>query len=234
MTDNDFHARRTELANAFATAGADLLAHMPMAAGALAAIPNTAQYVVVGDPAAIRAQLDTVDPQRRMRHGDRPELPLYFGAEAGQERRWAALITSAGHGILQEYGTAFEHAQPGQEVLEVMEILPGAPAIARSVAREVAAQADQVAVLEWQPIETAPKTGRTLLLGCFNELGNWRTMRGQWFSQATIADEWEEPDGAEEGWYETAVEPDVPNCWSISPTHWMPLPAAPSPAKESK
>ena len=27
----------------------------------------------------------------------------------------------------------------------------------------------------WQPIETAPKTGRTLLLGYFNSHGNWRT-----------------------------------------------------------
>lgn len=125
MTDNDFHARRTELSNTFAAAGAELLDYM-RCAGALAAIPNTQQYVVAGNIAAIRAQLDTVEPQRRMRHGDRPELPLYFGAEAGQPRRWAALITSAGHGVLQEYGSAFEHAQPGQEVLEVMEILPGA------------------------------------------------------------------------------------------------------------
>jgi hypothetical protein len=125
MTDTDFHARRTELSNTFAAAGAHLLDYM-RCAGALAAIPNTQQYVVAGDPAAIRAQLDTVDPQRRMRHGDRPELDLYFGPETGQPRRWAALITGAGHGVLQEYGSRFEHALPGQEVLEVMEILPGA------------------------------------------------------------------------------------------------------------
>lgn len=80
----------------------------------------------------------------------------------------------------------------------------------------------------WQPIKSAPKNGRTLLLGRFNKLGNWRTMRGQWFTQSVIDDEWEDPDGFEEGWYETAVEPDVPNCWFITPTHWMPLPAAPS------
>jgi hypothetical protein len=79
----------------------------------------------------------------------------------------------------------------------------------------------------WQPIESAPKDGRTLLLGCFNTLGRWRTMRGQWFSEAAIAEDWEDPDDAEEGWYETAVEPDVPNCWSIAPSHWMPLPVAP-------
>ena len=134
MTDNDFHARRIGLSNTFAAAGAELLDYMGCA-GALAAIPNTQQYVVAGNVAAIRAQLDTVAPQRRMRHGDRPEQPLYFGPEAGQARRWAALITSAGHGILQEYGTPFEHAQPGQEVLEVMEILPGA-ATANKAAEE--------------------------------------------------------------------------------------------------
>ncbi|GEM_PF-6236896 len=135
MTNTDFHARRTELSNTFAAAGAELLDYM-RCAGALAAIPNTQQFVVAGDIAAIRAQLDTVAPQRRMRHGYRPEQPLYFGPEAGQARRWAALITSTGHGVLQEYGTAFEHAQPGQEVLEVMEILPGAPATANKAAEE--------------------------------------------------------------------------------------------------
>ena len=84
----------------------------------------------------------------------------------------------------------------------------------------------------WQPIETAPKTGRTVLLGYFNSLGNWRTMRGQWFSKEAIAEGWEsieDDDPAElEGWYETSVEADdVPNCWRTEPTHWMPLPTLP-------
>lgn len=83
---------------------------------------------------------------------------------------------------------------------------------------------------EWQPIETAPKTGRTVLLGYFNSHGNWRTMRGQWFSQEVINETWEEPEDYDglEGWYETSVEADdVPNCWATDPTHWMPLPAPP-------
>jgi hypothetical protein len=79
----------------------------------------------------------------------------------------------------------------------------------------------------WKPIETAPRTGRTLLLGCFNSMGNWRTMRGQWFTKAEIDQEWEETDGFEEGWYETAEEPDCPNCWAINPTHWAAIPPAP-------
>jgi hypothetical protein len=84
----------------------------------------------------------------------------------------------------------------------------------------------------WQPIETAPKTGRTLLLGYTNVLGKWRTVCGEWISQACIDEQWEEPDDAEAGWYETSAEADdVPNCWPITPTHWMPLPAAPTESK---
>lgn len=81
----------------------------------------------------------------------------------------------------------------------------------------------------WQPIETAPQTGRTLLLGYLNAAGKWRTVRGQWMSEAYIAESWEEPDDVEPGWFETSVEADwPPNCWRIKPTHWMPLPAAPA------
>lgn len=77
----------------------------------------------------------------------------------------------------------------------------------------------------WQPIATAPKNGRTLLLGCFNEFGKWRTMRGQWCSRSTLDEEWEDGDLCEEGWYETSVEHE--QSYLISPTHWMPLPNPP-------
>lgn len=103
----------------------------------------------------------------------------------------------------------------------------------RAPASEV--QADHIAderkmvAGEWQPIETARKTGCTLLLGYPNSLGKWRTVRGQWMSEAYIGEYWEDPDDVEPGWFETAVEAeDIPNCWPITPTHWMPLPAAPA------
>ena len=87
--------------------------------------------------------------------------------------------------------------------------------------------------VSWQPIETAPRNGSTMLLGLFNQLGKWRTMRGQWMSRAEIDETWEEPEDGEEGFYETCVEAeDVPNCWRIHPTHWMPLPSAPQLPKE--
>lgn len=85
----------------------------------------------------------------------------------------------------------------------------------------------------WRPIETAPRDGRTLLLGKFNSHGKWRTMRGKWMSEDYIAEYWEDPDDVEPGWFETAVEPDdPPNCWPINPTHWMHLPPSPSSADE--
>jgi hypothetical protein len=85
----------------------------------------------------------------------------------------------------------------------------------------------------WQPIETAPKDGRTVLLGYHNSHGKWRTMRGQWMSQEYIDENFEEPDMATPGWYETSVEADdIPSAWFTEPTHWMPLPPAPQPTKD--
>ena len=83
----------------------------------------------------------------------------------------------------------------------------------------------------WLPIDTAPQDGRTILLGRYNELGKWRTMRGQWMSQECIDETWEDPEAGEPGWFETSVENDeLPNCWATNPTHWQPLPAPPEKA----
>lgn len=81
---------------------------------------------------------------------------------------------------------------------------------------------------EWQPIEIAPKDGRTLLLGYLNSHGKWRTLRGQWMSEEYINETWDEPEYGDPGWYETVVESDdIPNCWIANPTHWMPMPTPP-------
>lgn len=84
MTDNDFDAQRTELANRFASAGAEFLGQMPLAAAALAEVPNTQpqQYAMVGEPKAIRALLPDDTPARRMRHGQRPTEPLEWEPSA--------------------------------------------------------------------------------------------------------------------------------------------------------
>lgn len=87
---------------------------------------------------------------------------------------------------------------------------------------------------DWKPIESAPKDGCTLLLGYPNSRGKWRTVRGQWMSADYIEQNWEDPEGAEPGWFETSAEADdTPNCWSVKPTHWMPLPAAPGEPAET-
>lgn len=77
----------------------------------------------------------------------------------------------------------------------------------------------------WQPIAAAQKSGRTLMLGFFNESGKWRTTRGQWFTQEHIDDTWEDADDCKAGWYETPVVGE--DCYPVAPTHWMPLPTAP-------
>jgi hypothetical protein len=90
--------------------------------------------------------------------------------------------------------------------------------------RRAQAQQDKPAQ-QWIPINTAPKDGRTLLLGYFNSLNKWRTICGRWMSEEYIEEHWEEPENGSPGWFETAVEPDdVPNCWPTNPTYWMPLP----------
>ncbi|KKB61126.1 hypothetical protein WM40_24970 [Robbsia andropogonis] len=97
-------------------------------------------------------------------------------------------------------------------------------------------EADRDALAEqipkWQPIETAPKDTIARLLGYRNDLGNWRTVRGRYYSQEEIDDYWEYPEDAAPGWYETPVNADEPpNVWLVTPTHWMPLPPAPKEAK---
>lgn len=114
------------------------------------------------------------------------------------------------------------------EAADALEAQHALVALLRASLRQSEEEVEGLRRDAWQPIEAAPKTGRTLLLGYPNALGKWRTVRGEWISQACIDEQWEEPDDAEPGWYETSVEADdPPNCWPITPTHWMPLPSAP-------
>lgn len=103
-------------------------------------------------------------------------------------------------------------------------------------AYEAALASPEVQAMRWQPIDTAPMDGRTILIGRFNSHGKWRTMRGQWMGEEYIAQNWEDPDDVEPGWFETSAEADeTPNCWRIiEPTHWMPLPAPPAAATEKQ
>lgn len=86
----------------------------------------------------------------------------------------------------------------------------GMPQMAMGNARGVA-RAAIAAAFKWQPIETAPKDGRTMLLWCgtVERLGGWvlYNEQGTWAF-----------DGGHEG----------------QPTHWMPLPERPGQNEEKR
>jgi hypothetical protein len=88
----------------------------------------------------------------------------------------------------------------------------------------------------WRDISTAPK-GRNVLVGYFNSAGKWRTIKAEFVPKHTIEteEEYGNPedvgeDGTAyvpEGWYES-VEAEVDAMHlGCTPSHWMPLPAAP-------
>ncbi len=93
---------------------------------------------------------------------------------------------------------------------------------------------------DWKPIETAPKTGRKLLLSLLNVAGKRRTIVGFWVERFTMEDDGDsdesdvdEKDGTyywREGWYESLESHDDFSCLYAaqdSITHFMPLPSAP-------
>lgn len=70
--------------------------------------------------------------------------------------------------------------------------------------------------MEWQPIETAPKDGTTILF--WDDLMDYQI--GSW-------SEYEDPDGEpREGWND-GIFPIIGD--SGQPSHWMPLPQPPQP-----
>lgn len=83
---------------------------------------------------------------------------------------------------------------------------------------------------EWQPIETAPKDGRKLLLAAGKEIiigdwmpdkrKEWKEMRTGTETEETIIRRLEEVDYS--GWHISGTD------YSLFPaTHWMPLPEPP-------
>lgn len=88
------------------------------------------------------------------------------------------------------------------------------------------------AVPQWQPIETAPKDGRKLLLFYTNSLGRARTVVACWVTDEEAAESDHDGFGLEAGWYER-----IDNWGEYSqvgihegePSHWMPLPPPPQP-----
>jgi len=82
----------------------------------------------------------------------------------------------------------------------------------------------------WQPIESAPKTGRKVILSYKNRLNVGRTVIARWLTdeQATEIDA--DDVGLEGGWYECIDNWDDFTEVAIhegEPSHWLPLPAPP-------
>lgn len=75
-------------------------------------------------------------------------------------------------------------------------------------------------VMDWQPIETAPKDGTPIIIG--REMPPWGFVMGVGY-YAEIDD----VPGCQ-GWIPTAAFSDPPGVLGLAhPTHWMPLPKGP-------
>lgn len=82
----------------------------------------------------------------------------------------------------------------------------------------------------WQPIETAPKDGRKLILAYRNRNNKARTVMARWLTDEEAAETDADGVGLEGGWYECIDNWDDYTEVAIhegEPSHWMPLPAAP-------
>lgn len=77
--------------------------------------------------------------------------------------------------------------------------------------------------MNWQPIETAPKTGKRILLAAYMGGGHIRVSSGEYSTDPYRNDD--EIIGAEEGFKGDGDEciPSNQECF----THWMPLPEPP-------
>ena len=90
------------------------------------------------------------------------------------------------------------------------------------------------AVPQWMPIETAPKTGRKLIVFYMNRNNKARTVMARWLTDEQAAETDTDDVGLEGGWYECIDNWDDYTEVEIhegEPMLWLPLPAAPS-AKE--
>lgn len=108
--------------------------------------------------------------------------------------------------------------------------------LARSVQHSKSALAEHEAAREvesvtgWQPIETAPKDGRKVILFYLNRNGKPRTVMARWLTDEHAAEIDTDDVGLKAGWYERIDNWDDYTDVAIyegEPTHWMPLPQPP-------
>jgi hypothetical protein len=169
-------------------------------------------------------------------------------------RTWSLCMTSENHGTVGPAGCKFSHAPEKHERVLVVEV----PAAAgwpvdqvnlKLVAGPVAAPAGQVAVPGWVNVdERLPDVPandyREFIVSCKRANGKSYVFAAHYLNQKMLPSRWPDDDEPEEGlpctgWHHEA-EVDGDNVFTEAcesgdaVTHWMQLPAAPSPAKESK
>lgn len=82
----------------------------------------------------------------------------------------------------------------------------------------------------WQPIATAPQTGRKVILFYLNRNSLPRTVMARWLTDEQVEEIDGDGVGLKAGWYECIDNWDDYTEVAIyegEPTHWMPLPTAP-------
>lgn len=82
----------------------------------------------------------------------------------------------------------------------------------------------------WQPIATAPMTGKKVILAYVNRNGKPRTVMARWLTDEQAAETDGDGVGLEGGWYECIDNWDDYTEVAIhegDPSHWMPLPEPP-------
>ena len=82
---------------------------------------------------------------------------------------------------------------------------------------------------QWQPIETAPKDGTTIIIGWRDEKA-WQQRMGAWDSEHSFKwnDETDESE-SEGAWSDGAVDDwAYQETYSYPATHWMPCPEPPT------
>jgi hypothetical protein len=87
-----------------------------------------------------------------------------------------------------------------------------------------------IGLAEWQPIETAPKTGKKVILFYLNSDHRPRTVIARWLTDEQAAENDVADLGLKRGWYESIDNWDEFSDLLIhegNPSHWMPLPAPP-------
>jgi len=100
----------------------------------------------------------------------------------------------------------------------------------RRLRAELAASREREARMQWQPIDTAPKDGRKVILFYRNSHSRPRTVMARWLTDEQAAETDADGVGLEGGWYECIDNWNDYTEVAIhegEPTHWMPLPTPP-------